>query len=290
LKILFRRLLNFIDSRYNLSRNNEDIRKYLSSGQKPWTTGYDDYKKMFISKSLIDHELLDLFFHGKSLPDGYGFRLDERCVEYPWFFSRLDHANSSLLDAGSALNFDYLLGLPILENKNIVIYTLSPERTFPRSNISYIYGDLRQTIIRGDCFDCIVSISTLEHIGMDNTALYSRDQRFAESRPRDYMKVIEEFRRLLKSGGKLFITVPFGFYKNHGWLQIFDEVMVNSVIDTFDSSGSQITYYKYFADGWQISTANDCAECTYFDIHHQKIYDTDYAAAARAVVCIELTK
>jgi ubiquinone/menaquinone biosynthesis C-methylase UbiE len=44
-----------------------------------------------------------------------------------------------------------------------------------QNNISYVYGDLRNTILKDQCFDEIVCISTLEHIGMDNTMLYTKD-------------------------------------------------------------------------------------------------------------------
>lgn len=290
LKILPHRLFHSIKMRCNSIREDADIRKYLSSGQKPWTTGYNDYKELFISRTLQDNDLLDCFLHDKLLPINYGFRLDERCVEYPWLFSRFCDTNRSLLDAGSALNFKYLLNLPVLKNRNIVIYTLSPEGTLSRSNISYIYGDLRQTIIKSEYFDEIVCISTLEHIGMDNTVLYSRDDRFAEFRPNDYQIAVKELYRLMKPEGKLYITVPYGRYSNHGWLQVFDKSMVDSILKVFDGSVYSVSYYRYEVDGWQISSADDCVDCTYFDIHQQPDYDSDYAAAARAVACMELIK
>jgi SAM-dependent methyltransferase len=266
------------------------LEEFHSSGQKPWTTGYDDYKEMFITGTLQDKDLLDRFSHDVPVPLNYGFRLDERVVEYPWLFSRLENANRLLLDAGSALNFPYLLDLPALKTRNVVIYTLSPESILSRGNISYIYGDLRQTILKSECFDEIVCISTLEHIGMDNTALYSTDNNFAEFRPNDYQIAVKEFYRLMKPGGKLYITVPYGRYFNHGWLQVFDEGMVDNITQVFNGSNVSKVYYRYLPEGWQISTADECAQCDYFDIHNQPHYDSDYAAAARAVVCMEMVK
>lgn len=264
--------------------------RFNSSGQKPWTTGYVEYKEMFIIRTLQDKNLLDHFSRNMPVPFKYGFRLDERAVEYPWLFSRLDNTNRLLLDAGSALNFPYLLDLPTLKTRNVVIYTLSPESILSRRNISYIYGDLRQTILKSECFDEIVCISTLEHIGMDNTTLYSSDNHFAEFRPNDYLVAVREFCRLMKPGGKLYITVPYGRHSNHGWLQVFDKNMIDNILDIFGGSVSSVVYYRYEVDGWQVSSAGDCAECTYFDIHQQLDYDSDYAAAARAVACLELTK
>lgn len=53
---------------------------------------------------------------------------------------------------------------------------------------------------------------------MNNTLLYSNAVRFDEFKPNDYLDVVCKFKRLLKLGGKLFITVPYGRYENHGWL------------------------------------------------------------------------
>ena len=237
-----------------------------------------------------NQELLEHFRYSKTLPANYGVRIDERVVEYPWFISKLAISQHSFLDAGSALNFPYILDLPPLKNRTIVISNLAPENVEKRDNISYIYGDLRHTILQNECFDEIACISTLEHVGMDNTFLYSQDPRFNESKVDDYQTVIREFNRLLKPGGKLFITVPYGRYENHGWLQQFDNKMVRTVIDVFAGASADVTYFKYFADGWQIADTNECDVCSYFDIHNADDYEPDYVAAARAVACIEMTK
>lgn len=169
-------------------------------------------------------------------------------------------------------------------------HNLSPENVVKRANVSYIYGDLRDMILKDESFDEIVCISTLEHIGMNNTLLYSKDPRFNECRTDDYQKVVQEFRRLLKPNGRLFITVPYGRYQNLGWLQQFDCEMISKVLDIFKGSSSNAVYYKYFSDGWQMVDAYVCADCRYFDIHNQLLYESDYVAAARAVACIEMVK
>ena len=239
---------------------------------------------------LTDHELLARFRCDETLPANYGFRIDERVVEYPWVLARLGVAEGLLLDAGSALNHEYVLDHPALRNRKIAIYNLSPEKFLGRSNVSYIFGDLRHTILRDESFNEIVCISTLEHVGMNNTLLYSKDAHFNEFRPNDYLDVVREFKRLLKPGGKLFITVPYGRHENHGWLQQFDCKMVDAVFDTFGPSSHSIAYYKYFPDGWQITKAEECTDCSYFDIHNKSDYEPDYVAAARAVACIEAVK
>lgn len=271
-------------------KTNARIVEYLKSGCKPYTAGYKEHKKKILCDVLANQELLARFRCGETLPPNYGFRIDERIVEYPWVLARLSPAEGLLLDAGSVLNYEYVLDQPVLKNKKIVIYNLSPERFISRVNVSYIFGDLRHTILRDESFNEIVCISTLEHIGMDNTLLYSKDACFNEFRPTDYLDVIKEFRRLLKPGGGLFITVPYGRYENHGWLQQFDCKMVDAVFDAFGRSSRSVAYYKYFPDGWQIAKAEECADCSYFDIHNKSEYESDYVAAARAVACVEMVK
>ena len=251
---------------------------------------YEDYKQMVLRDTLNDRELLDRFSQNGDLPPHYGFRIDERIIEYPWVLARLGFASCLLLDAGSALNYQYLLDLPVLRNRSVVIYNLSAEGVVGRSNVSYIYGDLRHTILKSECFDEIICISTLEHVGMNNTFLYTKDPRFNEFNQDDYHDVIREFKRLLKPGGKLFITVPYGRYENHGWLQQFNHKNIEKVLEVFEGSTSSVAYYKYLSDGWQISDADDCTDCSYFDIHIRSDYEPDYVAAARAVACIEMVK
>src|ERR1700756_4062168 len=113
--------------------------------------------------------MLELPFNAHNLPPGFGHKLDERLVEYPWLFSRLPDGSGELLDAGSVLNHDFILSHERLVGKKITIMTLAPEgRSFWDRGINYVYGDLRQTYFRDDYFDYIVCVSTLEHIGLDN--------------------------------------------------------------------------------------------------------------------------
>jgi len=288
-----RRLQRFIGglkAKRATRRRTLQIRAYLDGDRKPWTSGYLEYKEDRLQEILTDREILKCFRRGMTLPPCFGYRMNERFVEYPWLLTRLTPGTGLLLDAGSALNHDYLLSHEALKPKTLVIVTLAPERTFPSPRISYLYGDLRKTILKNDCFDEIACISTLEHVGMNNTLLYTKDRAFDEISPLDYEQVIVELKRLLKPGGRLFITVPFGCYENHGWLQQFDRAMVERVQQVFEGSSSDISYYRYNEDGWNTSTADGCANCRYFDIHRQSGYDPDYAAAARAVACLELVK
>jgi SAM-dependent methyltransferase len=196
-----------------------------------------------------------------------------------------------LLDAGSILNFDFVLEHPALQNKNLHICTLAPEaECFWHKGISYLFGDLRRLPYRDDWFDWIVSLSTLEHVGMDNTMLYTGDDTKKESRPLDYLQAVAEFRRVLKPGGTLFVSVPFGRAQSNGWLQVFDQSGIERMVRGFGAGSCLMEYFFYNPEGWQRSTASEAGGATFFDIHHAPGYDSDFAASARAICCLELKK
>jgi hypothetical protein len=263
---------------------------YKLAGRRPWTLGYAEHKAEVIRGLLADRKMLACFSGDAPLPRGFGFRLDERVIELPWAISGLSPDCKMLLDAGSALNYTDILDLPIFAEKRITIMSLAPERIMDRPGISYVYGDLRHTEMASGAFDEIVCISTLEHIGMDNTVFYTQAPEQRQKNREDYKLVVAEFHRLLKLGGKLWITVPYGRREDHGWFQQFDGSMVQCVIDLFGGRSTRVRYFRYFPEGWRGVGAEACADCHYFELRTEKRYGDDLAAAARSVACLELTK
>jgi SAM-dependent methyltransferase len=259
---------------------------YLQSGRRPWSRGYGEYRQREIGR------ILDCgVFNEEQLPHGYGFRLDERVIEYPWLFARLPVGGGLLLDAGSVLNHRFLLERSPVRNYRVFISTLAPEPMSCNAlGVSYVYEDFRTSCFRDGYFDRIVSLSTLEHIGMDNTMLYTGDASKKEQAPHSFLDAVRELRRILKGGGHLYVSVPFGEAKSYGWFQIFDVPMVDALIKEFAPVAYEEFHFRYTAEGWSVSTREQSAGATYFDIHKTKVYDPDYAAASRAVVCLDLIK
>ena len=266
------------------------IEQYLEGGQIPWSSGYKPYRMGLLQEVLRNEELLQTFWEGESLPENYGFGIDERIVEYPWVLSRLGQNQGRLLDAGSVLNYSYLLDLPQLETKSITIMTLDPEHLEKRNNVSYLYGDLRDILIRDNVFDYIVCISTLEHIGLDNTVFYTNEAKYKETKPQDYRKVMSELQRVLAPGGRLLLTVPFGLPQNFGWMQQIDSSGLIEIAKAFGAQPINTTFFQYLPQGWIISDEQACSECEYFNVHSTSEPASDRAAAARAVACLEFVK
>lgn len=259
---------------------------FVLRGRKPWSPGYEIYRWDTITRMVYSGAFNKLIGTRR-----YGYRLDERVVEYPWFFSRLPQGAGSLLDAGSALNFQVLLEHPSIQEKKVYISTLAPEGAcFWQKGISYIFEDMRVPCFREEFFDYICCISTLEHVGMDNTILYTTDQTKAERNVRDYIMTVKVLRSLLKKGGRMYLTMPFGAYKDHGWFQVFDGPMVDEVIEAFGPQSMSEEIMQYANNRWQRSTREKAQYATCFDIHQQKNYDPDYAAFSRAIVCLELVR
>ena len=261
---------------------------YRRRGARPWSFGYSFYKYAFI-RDVIEQKL-DMFRDGE-LPDGYGAGLDERCVEYPWFFARLDNTQQRILDAGSSLNHHDLLDLPVWRGKDLYITTLAYEgRPLAPVRPVYVYEDLRAMSYPNEFFDAVVCISTLEHIGMDNTLLYTDDLKKKENTAESHLRAVDEMKRVLKEGGTLYVTVPYGQQRNFGWFQAFDAAMVNAVVKRFMPRKVTQTYYKYDRRQWRTAGQQDCSQGYYVDIHTGADYNSDSPAASQCVVCLSLTK
>ncbi len=258
---------------------------YLIRGRRPWTIGYYTAKKNAISKA-IDNDSLS---PDKELPLGYGQRIDERVIEYPWVFSQLSQKPGKVLDAGSALNHDFLLQRIPLREAQLTIMTLAPEkRCFWDRSISYVYGDLREPYFSDALFDVVISVSTIEHIGLDNTMLYTTDNAKCESDSYGFIPAVTEFRRILKKGGICLITVPFGRQGVHGWYQVFDQALVDKVVETFDPAEFHIDYFGYDSLGWKRVDPENLVNAEFFDVNAGLPLEKDFAAGARGVACIRL--
>ena len=276
-----------------------DLDNYLKSDRRPWRRGYALYRNNYLRDVIYDFSALERFRKLKPLPAGYGFRLDARLVEIPWVLGHLEKESGRFLDAGSSLNADFVLKSPALVNKKITIVTLAPESECHwKLGVSYVFGDLRYIEFQSDWFDTIACISTIEHIGMDNTMYAGSIEKAQERNPKDFALAIKEFKRVLKPGGVLYITFPFGEYEDHGRFQQFDSLLTDRLIQEFGPSNFSETVFRYDPDGWKLSDRASCARCQFFDVHKSKYFDPDstldyppdYPAGERAVVCLEMVK
>jgi SAM-dependent methyltransferase len=181
---------------------------YWLHGRPPWSVGYHTAKKRAI-EAAIDRQAVR---QGVNLPAGFGIAINERVVEYPWIFGHLietGKARPRVLDAGSILNHDCILNRAPSKGSDLTIMTLAPEK-YCRwyDGFSYVYGDLRETFFDDQTLDTVICISTIEHIGLDNTLLYTSDQQHAERDGAGFLAAAREFRRILRPGGICYVSFP----------------------------------------------------------------------------------
>lgn len=277
----------------------QQLKKYRQGGYIPWSEGYIIHKTQVIATTIRDHDLLAVFRDSHPLPAGYGLYLDERCVEYPWLFAHLPEAAHTLLDAGSVLNHDYIVSHPYFDSRCLHIVTLAPEAmAYWDRGIGYLYEDLRHLPLRDEVYDAIICLSTLEHVGLDNS-LYTHSPTDIEAKSTDFTAALQELRRVLKPGGALFLSVPFGTYQNFGTFQQFDSDLLAVAIAAFGPAQTvHKTFYKYTTLGWQRVEEADCRDCCYVPSSEWELVNisplstgpVDRAAAARAVACIHIVK
>ena len=255
--------------------------------RKPFMLGYNTYKKNLILK-FLNKDNQELNFENCE-------SLDERVVEYNWLFQEINKikftSGMRLLDAGSTLNQNYLLKK--LNKFQIYIQTLYPEKYCEFYNkISYIYADFTDKIFREEYFDVVCCISVLEHVGFDNSKYkFFEDKKNLKDGSTDntkYLKVVNYFKTILKGGGVLFITVPFGRYLQYQNLQQFNEKMVQNIIKEFDPKKFEIKFAKFKDGTWSETNAKSCSKCEIKNIDNSN--KSNKIASAEAVALLKLIK
>jgi hypothetical protein len=290
IKKLYHYYLRYLKRKFKKHQKNS-VSNFIKNGQIPWSEGYLIHKEESIITS-INNEAILYDFLMKKIPVNYGYRLDERIVEYPWIFANLKKDKTTLLDAGSTLNFKYLIDSKLIQEKDTYIYTYFPEnKSYNDRRISYVYGDLRDLPFRDGFFEEIVCHSTIEHIDMDNS-IYGYDLKstldFVTNKSYEYLKVIDELLRVLKSNGQILLTFPFGKFENHGFFQQFDNEMVERITERMKHLGNfELTFFKYLPNGWVVASQDECAESESFNPHTNKGKKDDFAAHSRSICCIK---
>ena len=271
----------------------DKIIDYKNLGSIPWSDGYHEYKWKNIEEGINNEQLLK-GIKNYILPTGYGTGIDERVVEYPWLFSKIDNGISTFLDAGSTFNFETLLKVPLIKEKEKYIYTFYPEHTnFLNDRISYAFGDLRDLPFKDNFFDTVVCHSTLEHIDMDNSMYGYELSHIQEKNIKsyEYLKVISELARVTKSKGKILLTFPYGKFENHGFFQQFDKEMVEKIIETLSLNFKcNLNFTKYEIDGWHFAAETECKDSVSFNPHTGVGKGEDGAAHSRAICFVEAIK
>jgi SAM-dependent methyltransferase len=253
--------------------------------ERPWTEEYLRSHAELVSWSLDSQDLIEAFADRRALPASFGLGFDERVVEYPWFVSQKPRGR--VLDAGSTLNHEHVLVRVLPLTSELHEFTLAPEpESFPQLGVSYVYGDLRSLPYQDGYFDTVVSLSTLEHVGMD-TSPYGVDLPHASEPQVEACRALEELLRVVAPGGTILLTLPYGRREDHGWFRQLDSSEIEELV-AVSHRPAAITVYRHGGRGWVRSSLEESAGLRYHDHKAHPETPTDRAAAARAVACVRI--
>jgi len=173
--------------------------------------------------------------------------VNERIIELPFVFNQLDfHHKGKVLDLGcceSLISINLATAGFEVTGMDIRPYLLK------HPNFHFIQADICQTKIKTK-FDYILSISTLEHIGLNT--IYG-----PSSQSTDDQNAINQIYQLLKPKGKLILTVPAS---KHGWqnsfMRSYTDLQLKKMLKNF--AKVQIEYFKpdKKRQFWSKTTAN----------------------------------
>jgi len=215
-----------------------------------------------------------------------GFGTSERFIEIPWCLHRHGHAKV-VLDIGYAhAEMEYLQGLANLNIPELVGLDIAPPKhltvTTPtgavRPLLKPVQADVRNTPFEADTFELIFCISTIEHIGMDNSN-YHPGMIDVASTCGDF-EALRELCRITRPGGRLLLSVPFGKYQNHGWFQQYDFDRLMRLATASDYIVNEVNFFAYH-NGWR--------ECFPHELKTVG-YQTNGAVNAAGLACLELLK
>ncbi len=123
----------------------------------------------------------------------------DRDFEYPWMLRNIHLKEGKLLDVGSTIGEMLRDLLP----EGVDLYTLNYNKQAKVKGINQVLGDIRNTEFEDNTFDYITCISTLEHIGVEGRYGVKKDSK-------GDLKAMKEIYRILKPGGRLLVTIPYG--------------------------------------------------------------------------------
>jgi O-antigen chain-terminating methyltransferase len=198
----------------------------------------------------------------------------ERVVEVPWVVSRYG-GEQRVLDVGSAFAVSvylrHLIGLGIAELHGV---DLSAR---PIKGMVMTKADVRSMPYPNGHFQLILCISTLEHVGRDN----SKYEIAEGGQPEGDVEGLSEMARVLEKQGRILITVPFGRLEHQNWFKQYDLPAWGALLTRARLMAREQAIFEYSPSaGWKVATDPSSLQ------NHR--YEGMGAPGATGLLCAEL--
>lgn len=196
---------------------------------------------------------------------------DERVIEIPWVLSRLAPAGR-VLEVGYAFAEAPYLAALLRSGVELVGVDLALRDV---EGMERVEADVRDLPLPDESVDQALLVSTLEHVGADNSGYGLA----TEDAPASRADALRELGRVLRPGGRLLVTVPLGEPGDHGWFRLDD---VAGWTGLFASAGlfvEEQEAYELTQDGWRAAPGFRPEDVGY----------GDRGPAASAVLCTALS-
>jgi 2-polyprenyl-3-methyl-5-hydroxy-6-metoxy-1,4-benzoquinol methylase len=145
----------------------------------------------------------------------------ERLVEYGWVVRNIPVGSHTILDVGC---FGTLFPI-MLASLGFEVWGIDMRSyTASHPNFRFTKGDINTAALTQNYFDAITIISTIEHIGLNN------DGDFA---------CVKRLRTLLRPGGTILLTVPFGRSATFAGWRVYDKERLGKLLDGLKITGTQ---------------------------------------------------
>ncbi len=197
-------------------------------------------------------------------------RTDERVVEIPWVLSRL-RPSGRVLEIGYAYAEPAYLAALIRSGVELVGVDLA---TRDVEGMETVVADVRKLPFEDGSVDQALLVSTLEHVGSDNSVYGLPVERDGRAR----VRALRELRRVLSPDGRLLVTVPLGEPGDYGWFRQEDEEGWMRLFEKGWLEVEESETYELTRDGWCPSPAFEAEGVRY----------GQRGPAASAVLCAEL--
>jgi len=199
------------------------------------------------------------------LPENYGKGMPERTVEL--LLAKTSYRpGSEILDVGhaNAMRCHLAMVRSLEQPRNITGMDIAAPtydtRPYYRNSVM---GDMTACPLADESFDLVWCISALEHIGMDNSA-YTKEFKVGQEM---MAKALREMFRVVRRGGSILVTVPFGKHEDHGWFINFGQQDWVRLLDNVraDCRIHEHFFRHTFGQGWTGAPARELEHVGYYD-------------------------